>query len=375
MKILYYEKQQCFSEGRLLESLVNLGLRVESLILDIAAHPLFNKAEIDLDHILRILRNESEMHRSGSRLIPFESMTDSLQSQLPGGKFFAQTAKVIHVLIQSRNLAAQADNCKYPSGISAYSFLELLAYAKGLDALEIGSIFVPAMPIISRQTQQAKLIESLYQICQPNVMPEVNGEEGITWVAAALLSVLGEFQIPSFRYIRSIGNLENINEMGNQPLKAVLGELDIAEDKEVVLIQTNIDDMNPQLLSYAITRLFEAGAIDVYQIPIQMKKNRSGIQLNVTARQRDEAKLANLILIETTTLGVNIRKLDHRYHAEISLQMIDTKFGRIPIKQKFVDGVLIQSRPEYEAAAKIASELKITMDEVYNEVVRQLKQN
>jgi len=55
--------------------------------------------------------------------------------------------------------------------------------------------------------------------------------------------------------------------------------------------------------------------------------------------------------------------------------MIDTKFGRIPIKRKFVDGVLIQSRPEYEAAAKIASELKITMDEVYNEVVRQLKQN
>ncbi|MEI7844846.1 MAG: nickel insertion protein [Chloroflexota bacterium] len=76
--------------------------------------------------------------------------------------------------------------------------------------------------------------------------------------------------------------------------------------------------------------------------------------------------------METTTLGVNVRLLDHRYHAVIRMIDVETKYGKIPVKQKFVNDILIQSKPEYEAAAKIASEFQVSMEEIYNQVARQL---
>jgi uncharacterized protein (DUF111 family) len=374
MKILYYEKNQRISEDRLLESLINLGLSGESIVHNLSTHALYNKAEFNLDHLKRVMEDELPSQNSGYRLIPFNRIYEYLQVDSPPGKFAAHAEKIILMLEKSRSLVSETDTDEYPAGISANSFMELLAYLNGLDALDIGSVFIPALPLMSAKTQNNKLVEALYQLGKVSVYPAAGDNETISWVAAATLAVLGEFQFPPFRYIRSAGNSLMPGNSERQPLKVLLGELEIAEDKETVLIQTNIDDMNPQLMSYAIARFFDAGALDVYQVPIQMKKNRMGIQLNVTVRQRDEARLANMILTETSTLGVNVRTLDHRYHAEIRMVTVETKFGTLPVKQKYVNGVLIQSRPEYEAAAKIASTLMISMDEVYNEVVRQLGQ-
>ncbi len=149
----------------------------------------------------------------------------------------------------------------------------------------------------------------------------------------------------------------------------VLGEFNIAEDKAVMLIKTNLDDMNPQLLSDAINQLFEAGALGTYQAPVFIEKNRLGTQLSLVVRQGDEARLANLILKETTTLGVNFHPLDHRFHAETRMVELETKFGKIPVKQKFVEDILAQSKPEYEVMDKIASEAQVSMDELNNESV------
>ena len=146
---------------------------------------------------------------------------------------------------------------------------------------------------------------------------------------------------------------------------------DKSEDKAVLLIQTNLDDMSPQLLSHAVNKLFEAGALDIYQGPVYLKKNRLGTQLSVVVRQCDEARLANLILKETTTMGVNVHPLDHRYHAETRMLEGETKFGKITVKQKFVEGILAQSKPGYEVMAKIFSEAQVSMDELNNEIVGQ----
>lgn len=84
------------------------------------------------------------------------------------------------------------------------------------------------------------------------------------------------------------------------------------------------------------------------------------------------ARLANLILKETTTLGVNVHPLDHRFHAETRMVELETKFGKIPVKQKFIEGILAQSKPEYEVMAKIASEAQVSMDELNNKIIGQL---
>jgi len=68
-----------------------------------------------------------------------------------------------------------------------------------------------------------------------------------------------------------------------------------------------------------------------------------------------------------------VSSLDHNYHAEVRVIEVETKYGNIPVKQKYLDGVLIQSKPEYEVTAKIASIGQVSMDELHNEIVEQLK--
>ena len=371
MKILYYEINQKLSEGRLLASLINLGLSEDAIIAKIASNPVFFENGINPEQYIRGMLECLDSEIAGIDLIPLKRFQEYLKGSVISGKFANKMGRIVDTLIESKELVTTLSNKSIldPIGISMQSFVELLAYAHGLDILNIGSIFTLSLPLTSDQNRESKLIESIYQICQVNVTPQMTAEKSITWVAAAILAVLGEFQIPPFRFVQS-GNIGMGSSL--KSINVILGELEIAEDKENVLIQTNIDDMSPQLLSYAINRLFEAGALDIYQVPISMKKNRMGIQLNVTVRRRDEARFANLLLMETTTLGVNVRLLDHRYHAVIRMIDVETKYGKIPVKQKFVNDILIQSKPEYEAAAKIASEFQVSMEEIYNQVARQL---
>ena len=375
MKILYYELSERINEGRLLRPLIDLGLSTEFLLSKLSRFSFFKESEFNLKNLTRATRSASDERSSNSEHIPFMVIQGYLQGDSPEGNFAAQTGKIIDLLIKSGDLAAKAGmgGISPSAGISANSLMMLLAYTYGLDALNIGSIFIPALPLVSSQTQESKLIEAVYEISRVNVSPAKTEGAEISWVAAAMLATLAEFQIPSFRFLQTVDSQISPDRNEIQPLHVVLGELEIAEDKAIVLIQTNIDDMSSQLLSYVINRLFEAGALEVYQMPIYMKKNRLGIRLNVVVRQQDEAKLANLILRETTTLGVNVRPLDHNYHAEVQMVEVETKYGAIPVKQKYLDGVLIQSKPEYEVTAKIASTGQVSMDELDSEIVDRLK--
>jgi hypothetical protein len=375
MKILYYERNEWIDEGRLLDPLIQLGLNAESLLPELSGFPLFKGSEFDLKDLSQAGGYGSDDQSVDPERISFNQIQEYLQLAAPKGKFSTQTGKIIDLLIKASEAVARVrDDGRYPpTGISANSLKALLAYTYGLDQLNIGSVFTPALPLPAGQPQNRKLVEAIYEICQVKVSPAKNDGASISWVAAAMLAVLAEFQVPPFRFLQTINSPVGPGGDELQALQVVVGELDIAEDKTIVLIQTNIDDMSSQLLSYVINRLFEAGALDVYQVPVYMKKNRLGIRLNVVVRQQDEARLANLILRETTTLGVNVRPLHHNYHAEVRMVEVETKYGIIPVKQKYLDGVLIQSKPEYEVMAKITTESRVSMDELHNEIAEQLK--
>ena len=369
MKIIYYETNTWIDEGRLLGSLVHLGLRTEALLPYLSVLPFFNKAEFDLVHLVRAIGQEIDSKKPTAERILLGDVQGYMKLNFPGGKYGIQTQKIIDLLIKVSHQGAQPGL----EEISVNSLLGLFAYTYGLDVLNIGSVFAQALPFSSNPTLQDKTVHGIYAICQTRVLPAKSDGVAITPVAAAILSTLVEFEVPPFRFLQSIEPQSGQEISGVQSLHVIVGEMEITEDKDIVLIQTNIDDMSAQLLSHAINRLFEAGALDIYQTPIYMKKNRLGVQLNVVVRQRDEAELAKLILRETTTLGVNVRVLDHRYHAEVRMVTVETKYGSIPVKQKYLDGVLIQSKPEYEVTAKIVSEFKISMDELHHEVEEQLR--
>lgn len=123
---------------------------------------------------------------------------------------------------------------------------------------------------------------------------------------------------------------------------------------EVAVLEANIDDMSPQYFALALERVFAAGALDAWLTPISMKKSRPGVLLGVIAPLAREAACARAILVETSTLGVRVRR-ERRYILKREVETIATEWGSIRVKTSYVDG-----RPrrtlEYEDVLRVARE-------------------
>lgn len=134
------------------------------------------------------------------------------------------------------------------------------------------------------------------------------------------------------------------------------------------IIETNIDDMNPEFYPYVIEKLLNVGAHDAYLVPIIMKKGRPGIILSTLCEANKIDDVLKIIYSETTTLGVRIIKIDRRKLSRES-EIIKTKFGDVKVK------VILKENdkkylPEFEECKKIALEKNVPISEVYNEIMK-----
>lgn len=134
-----------------------------------------------------------------------------------------------------------------------------------------------------------------------------------------------------------------------------------------VEISANIDDQTPETLGYALNRALETGALDAWFTPIQMKKDRPAVCFTVLARKEDEARFAEFILRETTTLGVRVRDV-RRYIAEREIMTRETEYGPVRFKQKYLNGKLVHERPEYDDLERIAKETNLPLLTISNTV-------
>lgn len=138
---------------------------------------------------------------------------------------------------------------------------------------------------------------------------------------------------------------------------------------KVVIIETNIDDMNPQLYEYVMDRLFRAGALEVYLAQVIMKKSRPGILLTVLCLEEKRDELIDLLLRETTTLGVRFYEASRKI-LERATKKTRTRLGDINIKTASLDGRVIKQSPEYEDCKRIAGEHQIPLREVIRRTTR-----
>ena len=133
---------------------------------------------------------------------------------------------------------------------------------------------------------------------------------------------------------------------------------------QLVQIETNIDDMNPELYGPISEQLFAAGALDVWTTAIGMKKGRPGVLLSVLAPQACETILSDLLLRETTTLGVRVHTV-HRHEAARDFVTVATRYGAIPIKRKWLDGQVVGVKPEYAICQQLAQQQGVPVRMVY----------
>ncbi|RPJ78011.1 MAG: nickel pincer cofactor biosynthesis protein LarC, partial [Deltaproteobacteria bacterium] len=138
----------------------------------------------------------------------------------------------------------------------------------------------------------------------------------------------------------------------------------------VVVVETCIDDMNPEIFSFLMERLFEDGALDVCWVPVYMKKNRPGTMIQVVCHESCKKKIVDRILMETTTSGVRFCESE-RYTLDRRIVEIDTSFGRLKAKQITKPDGTNLIVPEYEECRKIAIEKKIPVRVVFETVYRE----
>ena len=141
-----------------------------------------------------------------------------------------------------------------------------------------------------------------------------------------------------------------------------------ALQETIVVLEANLDDLNPQVFGYVMERLLEAGALDVFGTPVQMKKNRPGTLLTVLVKTEDAEKLAEIIFAETTTLGVRRREETRQVLARKWVS-VSTRFGDVRIKVASLNGNVSSYAPEYEDCRYIAAERDVPLKTVMNEAM------
>jgi len=138
-------------------------------------------------------------------------------------------------------------------------------------------------------------------------------------------------------------------------LRLLVGrELAAVSSERVLVLQCEIDDMNPQIFGVVMERLYAAGALDVYYVPVQMKKNRPGTLLTVVAPSSLRGALSDIIFRETTTIGLRVQEME-RERLERQIVPIDTPLGIIRFKVARRDGQVVNAAPEFEDCATVAA--------------------
>jgi uncharacterized protein (TIGR00299 family) protein len=139
----------------------------------------------------------------------------------------------------------------------------------------------------------------------------------------------------------------------------------------IAVLETNLDDINAEILGNFVERALAAGALDVFHTPIQMKKNRPGVLLTVLCAESDADRFTELMLRETSAFGVR-RYTSQRRKLQRELVTVKTQHGEVTVKIGKLDGKVVQAAPEFESCKQLASKSGLPLKQIYEAAVRAL---
>ncbi|CAN5381363.1 nickel pincer cofactor biosynthesis protein LarC [soil metagenome] len=256
------------------------------------------------------------------------------------------------------------------------SIADIVAACAGIEALGVERVFSSRLVEGSGWIQCA---HGKFPLPAPATMEILAGiplrqidehHELITPTGAALLAELASSfgPLPEMQ-IEKIGYGLGTRDTAPRPnvLRAVVGECTStpdAEIDEIIQIETNLDDLTPELAGATMERLFEAGALDVFFTPAQMKKNRPGFLLTVLTTDAKSSELARIILTETSAFGVRMHSA-RRMKLRREFRDVETPYGSVRIKLGFLGDELVQAAPEYESCREVAKRSGVSVKDVH----------
>ena len=385
MKIAYTDCFSGISGDMFLASLLDAGLPLDVLQDGIEKLNLPEKVELSLTEThkgalraadLEVIVPHSHHHRHLSDILDILSASQlSDQIKQTAGRIFTLLAKA-----EARVHGEPVEHIHFHEVGALDSIVDVTGVVIGLEALGIERLYASPLPygtgtVNSSHGQlplPAPATLEVLRLAQAPLTPSAAQVELVTPTGAAILGVLATFERPEF-IITTIGIGAGKRDLAwPNIMRLMMGETPTAEASKMVQLETNIDDMNPQFYGHIMEKLFAAGALDVFLTPIQMKKNRPGTLLGVIAFRRDEAGLAELILRETTTLGLRVQPIS-RYEAQREFRKVHTAFGDLSVKFKILNGEIIQSVPEYDECVRLAKEKNTSLGEIYKSAYQALQ--
>ena len=141
------------------------------------------------------------------------------------------------------------------------------------------------------------------------------------------------------------------------------------ETDRIAVLETNLDDINAEVLGHFVEIALASGALDVFHTPIQMKKNRPGVLLTVLCAETDADKFSEMILRQTSAFGVR-RTLAERRKLKREFATVKTRFGPVTVKVGRLGGKIVQAAPEFESCRKLAAKAGVPLKDAYNAAIR-----
>jgi len=258
------------------------------------------------------------------------------------------------------------------------TLFDLVGVATCLDYLQIHRVFCSPIPLA--RGKWVKTEHGFIPIPAPVTLEILKGTpisgssleiENVTPTGAALLkAIVNEFtEFPLMR-IEAIGYGAGMIDTPQLPnlLRVVMGELMEGKGEEVWLLETDMDDLHPEILPHLEEALRGTGALDVVLIPNRMKKGRIGVTLRCLSEEKDKEKILDILFAESSTLGVRGWKV-WRWKLHREEKEVNTSYGPVKVKIGFKGSKVVNLSPEYESCLKLAKERGVPLKEIYHEAI------
>lgn len=289
-----------------------------------------------------------------------------------------RSLEMLQILVQAEaksGLREEQDQLQ----VAADTLLEIIGTAICLDTLKIEKIIASPVKLGRYNYRAAEILKRV-----PVILGKEQYEATTASGAVILKANATDFSEETEINIERIGYGVTENNSGAiRIFRTILGEITVPEELQLTaksklwidecqwMLETNIDDMNPEIYEHVEGRLFLAGALDVYKVPIIMKKSRPAVKLCVLCRQENVEILKRIIFLETSAIGIRSYRVKKSMLERISRQ-IETVHGPVTVKFSFLEGRMIHYKPEYDDCKRIAMQNDIPLTEVYRQVAEQL---
>ena len=257
------------------------------------------------------------------------------------------------------------------------SIIDIVGAAIGFELLGLDEFACSALDVGGGQVKTA---HGLLPVPAPATAELLRGaptyssgieRELVTPTGAAIATTLSTryAEIPRMT-LRAIGYGAGTADIAEKPnvLRLLIGEREASDAGEywgapVTVIETNVDDMSPQIYGYFAERALAAGALDVFSTSAQMKKNRPGLLVTILSEPGNVSRLIDLVFRETTTIGVRTYEV-RRKTLDREIVTVATEFGDVNVKLSRMNGSLLNATPEYDDCQRIAAERRVPLKQV-----------